>query len=322
MNKVGHFHWLAMRSHYSAYGGREGKWLRAHEQEDKVKIKHMQYEITRLNPTNNTLMARGETASYMVSLSGGLGSAIAGEWAVEKHGRENVGFWFADTLEEDEDLYRFLQDLMARWGGRLYWYTDGRRPPDVWEQHKIIPNSLLAPCSYELKIRPYREFILAMPALPVVYIGFKPYETRRQRNCTASYAQAIPEATVDYPMLWRMQEERELTQICREDLGVEPPRLYNLGYDYNNCAGMCCRSGIKAWVRTAYYFPARFAKREAWEQWARAQGGARANRSFCAHQRDGKKEPLTLTQIREEYLPQAHTLLKLEQAAPAAEHER
>ena len=80
-----------------------------------------------------------------------------------------------------------------------------------------------------------------------------------------------------------------------------------------NCLGTggCCRSGITTWVRTAYYFPERFAARAAWEQQARAQGGPRANRSFCARTRNGKKESLTLEQIRQEYLPNARKLLKL-----------
>ena len=271
------------------------------------------YTIVQLTPQNNTQAATGEQAAYMVSLSGGLGSAIAAEWAIARYGRAQVGLWFSDVQDEDEDTYRFLRDLLARWGGTLHWYTDGRRPADVWDERKLIPNSLIAPCTYTLKIDPYRRFIQAMPELPAVLIGFKPHETRRQTNCRASYKEAIPEAIVDYPLLWRPEDVRELTTICRQDLGIEPPRVYDLGYEYNNClgAGGCCRSGITTWVRTAYYFPERFARREGWEQRARAQGGPRANRSFCARTRNGKKEPLTLEQIRLDYLPNAHKLLKL-----------
>lgn len=271
--------------------------------------------IVHLTPENNACYAQQERVGYLVSLSGGLGSAIAAEWAIERYGREQVGLWFADVLDEDEDTYRFLRDLLARWGGRLYWYTDGRRPSDVWDERKMIPNSLIAPCTYTLKIEPYRKFIQAMPQLPVVLIGFKRHETRRQANCIASYKDALPEAIVDYPLLWRPEETRELTVICRQDLGIEPPRVYALNYEYNNClgAGGCCRSGITTWVRTAYYFPERFARREAWEQQARAQGGARANRSFCARTRNGRKEALPLEQIRKEYLPRAASILKLDE---------
>ena len=272
------------------------------------------YEIFSLDPSNNAQVARNETAPSIVSISGGLGSALAGERAIQRYGRDNVALWFADTLEEDEDLYRFLHDLMKRWEGRLYYYTDGRTPPDVWQEHKFIPNSRIAPCTYELKVAPFRTFIKAMPQLPTVYIGYKPKETKRQCNTLASYAEAIPSAIVEYPLLWEPVETRSLPDVCRDEWGIEPPRAYALGFEYNNClaGGGCCRNGIAAWVRNAYYFPTRFAKREQWEAWARSQGDSRANHSFCARQRNGHKEPLTLTQLKEEYLPQANKILKLE----------
>lgn len=269
------------------------------------------YEIVYLDPVTNTKAAPTETAPYMVSLSGGLGSAVAGERAIARHGREQVAFWFADVLDEDEDLYRFVHDLMRRWRGRLYWYTDGRHPEEVWDQKHIIPNNLLAPCSMILKAAPFRAFVKAMPQLPVIYIGFKVGEARRQCHTLASYAKAIPEAVVDFPLLWTPVEHRSLLEVCQEEMGILPPKLYRLNFHYNNCGALCCRSGITSLVRAAYYFPDRYAAREAWEQRARSQGGARANRSIASRQKSGKKEPLTLTQIREEYLPNAKKLLKL-----------
>lgn len=93
------------------------------------------YEIMCTNPACNLWSAHEIHVQAIVSLSGGLGSAIAAERAIQKHGRENVLLWFADVKDENEDLYRFLHDLMKRWGGRLFWYTDGRRPADVWTEH-------------------------------------------------------------------------------------------------------------------------------------------------------------------------------------------
>jgi len=111
------------------------------------------YQIVRLDPETNKQAGALETAPYALSLSGGLGSAIAAERAIQRYGRENVTLWFADVLKEDEDLYRFLYDLMARWSGKLYWFTSGLRPEDVWEKKKIIPNTMIAPCSYDLKVK-------------------------------------------------------------------------------------------------------------------------------------------------------------------------
>lgn len=281
------------------------------EQMEAVVQHYGRYEIVQLNWSNNAKAARRETASHMVSLSGGLGSAIAAERAITKYGREQVALWFADTLVEDPSLYDFLHSLLARWGGKLYWFTDGRTPQQVWDDHKIIPNNLLASCSYALKVKAFRQFIKAMPSLPTVFIGFKPGESRRQCNTLASYAAAIPEVRVEYPLMWEPIESRPLMAVCERELGIEPPLLYQLGYNYNNCGGCCCRSGVKSLVRTALFFPDRYAELEAWEERARSQGGARANRSIASRQRDGKKQPLTLAQIRIEYLPKAHQMLKL-----------
>src|SRR5438105_4476659 len=115
------------------------------------------YEICHLDQTNNQKMASGISAPHSVSLSGGLASAVSAERVISRYGRENTLLWFADTLSEDEDLYRFLQDCMQRWGGVLYWYTDGRTPLEVAAARRLIPCNLAAPCSYELKVKPFRQ---------------------------------------------------------------------------------------------------------------------------------------------------------------------
>ena len=273
----------------------------------------MKYSIVHLSPENNTSVAQGVQARSVVSLSGGVPSAVAAEAVIQRDGRSNVALWFADTQEEDDDLYRFLHECMSRWGGTLFWYTDGRRPLDVAEERQLIPCNLIAPCSFELKVRPYREFILAMPALPIVVIGLEPHEKKRLASTCASYAKAIPAAQVEYPLCWEPQEQRSLLEVCRQDWGIEPPRLYALGFSHNNCGGACVRAGIREWVRLGYYFPERFAAREAWEQQQREHGGPRANRAFCARTRNGRKEALPLEQIRREYLPKAASLLKLDE---------
>ena len=48
------------------------------------------YEIVSTNPQSNLWSARENRAEAIVSLSGGLGSAVAAERAIPKHGRENV----------------------------------------------------------------------------------------------------------------------------------------------------------------------------------------------------------------------------------------
>ena len=52
---------------------------------------------------------------HIVSISGGSASAVAADRVIERYGSDSTTLWFADTLYEDEDLYRFLIDLENRW---------------------------------------------------------------------------------------------------------------------------------------------------------------------------------------------------------------
>jgi hypothetical protein len=268
------------------------------------------YDIVYLSPEANRLAAQREEAPYALSLSGGLGSAIAGERAIARYGREQVLFWFADVMKEDEDLYRFLHDLMKRWGGRLYWFCSGMRPEDVWEKRRIIPNNRMCPCSYELKVKYYREFILSMPRLPQVMIGYKAEELQRQERTCASYAQAIPASHVEYPLLWEPAEERDLGIVCQQELGIVPPRVYGLGFSYNNCGTDCCRSGIGGRVLEAIYFPDRYQQAMEWEEMMRGKGGALEGKAFCTRVVNGAKVPFTLREILQEYVPLARAYLQ------------
>ena len=78
---------------------------------------------------------------HIVSISGGSASAVAADRVIKRYGSENVTLWFADTLWEDEDLYRFLDDLESRWEKKIVRFTDGRTPLQVAEDRKLIPNS-------------------------------------------------------------------------------------------------------------------------------------------------------------------------------------
>jgi len=49
-----------------------------------------------------------------------------------------------------------------------------------------------------------------MNHLPVVYIGYKPGEDERILSTTASYKEAIPDVTVDYPLMWEPAETPRL----------------------------------------------------------------------------------------------------------------
>lgn len=95
--------------------------------------------------------------TYQISFSGGLGSGISALVAHEKGLDFNL--IFADTLIEDEDLYRFNNDIAKAVGKEIITLTDGRTPWDVYIDKRWIGNTRTAHCSTELKTKPVMKWL-------------------------------------------------------------------------------------------------------------------------------------------------------------------
>lgn len=240
---------------------------------------------------------------YVVSLSGGVASAVAADRAIERYGRDAVRLRFADTSWEDEDLYRFLDDLMLRWGGELQTIKDGRTPLEVAEDRQIIPNSQIAPCSSVLKSQPFMELDRASPKPLTVLLGLDWREMHRVERMRTKYAPLAAEGLfVDFPLLWKPVEFRPYVEVV-ESWDVEMPRLYRYGFKHNNCGGRCVKQGIREWLRLRDVFPERFAEVRDWEQAQRAKGGARATFAISRDRTAGQSQPLTLADIERRASP-------------------
>jgi hypothetical protein len=220
---------------------------------------------------------------HIVSLSGGTASAVSANRVIERYGSENATLWFADTLWEDEDLYRFLDDLESFWEKKIERFTDGRNPLQVAEDASIIPNQRRAPCSLQLKVFPFRRYLLTQPRPVTVHIGFDATEEHRMARPKKEY-EAIEGVTVDFPLLWKptlfMQSPHEIVASW----GIKVPRMYEEGFSHNNCGGRCVKQGHKDWRRLLQWKPERFTEVRDWEEVQRAKGGARANYAILRDQ--------------------------------------
>ena len=234
---------------------------------------------------------------HIVSLSGGTASAVAADRVLQKYGAADVTLWFADTSWEDEDLYRFLDDLESYWEQEIRKFKDGRTPLEVAEQRSIIPNQRRAPCSWELKIEPFVDFITEIPKPLTIHLGLDFTEQHRIARPKAEY-EAIDGVTVDTPLLWN-PVALPPHRIVTESWGIETPRLYKMGFPHNNCGGRCVRQGIKEWQRLKHTFPGRFKEVADWELVQRAKGGARADYAITRDRDGGTVKPMTLHSIAE-----------------------
>ena len=239
---------------------------------------------------------------HFVSLSGGTASAVAADRVLREH-KKDTTLWFADTSWEDEDLYRFLDDLQDYWQHPIIRHKDGRTPLEVAEQASIIPNQRRAPCALKLKIEPSRAYVtkLAKVSPVTVHLGLDWTEMHRAKRPTEEY-EKIPRVKVDLPLLWKpiaTPPHRKVTEAW----GIRTPRLYDLGFPHNNCGGRCVKQGVSEWIRLKATFPHRFKEVKEWEAAQRAQGGARADYAIARDQSGGKVTPLPLDELEKRHSP-------------------
>ncbi|MFE9328350.1 hypothetical protein ACIHDR_46760 [Nocardia sp. NPDC052278] len=229
----------------------------------------------------------------IVQMSGGIGSFAAATRVAQRYGTSDMVLLFADTLAEDEDLYRFLSDAVAYLGMPLVRVCDGRTPWEVFADVRFIGNSRLAPCSKWLKQIPCRRWLEQNcdPADTVLYVGLDWAERRREPGVVHGWTPW----RVEFPMAEAPYLTKEqMLDDCRAR-GLMPPRLYELGYRHNNCGGVCVRAGQAQWRRTLRVFPDRFAEAERREAQLRELLG---DRSILVEQRQGVKYPLPLSELR------------------------
>ncbi|MGV9678833.1 hypothetical protein ACWDSJ_26415 [Nocardia sp. NPDC003482] len=229
----------------------------------------------------------------VVQMSGGIGSFAAATRVAQRFGTDDMVLLFADTLIEDEDLYRFLADAVDYLDVPLVRVCDGRTPWQVFSDTRYLGNSRLAPCSKWLKQIPCRRWLdhNADPADTILYVGLDWTELRREQGVVRGWAPwRVEFPMADSPLLTK---DRMLAD-CRA-AGLVPPRLYELGYSHNNCGGTCVRAGQGQWRHTLRTFPERFAEAERQENRLRAELG---DYSILTEQRGGLKYRLPLAELR------------------------
>lgn len=235
---------------------------------------------------------------HIVSFSTGILSALTIERVINRYGKADVIIVFMDTLIEDDDNYRFSREVEARFGIEFVKLTDGRNPYQVAEDHHTIPNSRIAACTEELKIWVFRRYLKTLEKPLTIHIGYDFEEMHRCEPTRKNYESLGYK--VDFPMLWKPYEFRRYETIVRDEWGIEPPRMYAMGYTHANCGGCCVKQGQGDWIRTLINFPERYAKAEAWEREMR-ENPTNADYAILKDRTGGALKALTLQELRERY---------------------
>ena len=230
--------------------------------------------------------------------SGGAGSWAAAKLVEQEHADpgDEIVLLFADTLMEDDDLYRFIKE--AAWnvnGASLVTVTDGRDPWQVFKDKRFIGNTRIDPCSYYLKRKLMREWLEANcdPADTRCYIGIDWTEAHRYEKAKG-YWEPWP---VFAPLCddTRFDKDAILAWLDRE--GIARPRLYAMGFAHNNCGGFCVKAGQGHFKQLLDVLPERYAYHEAKEEEMRVFLGK--DIAILRDRTGGTSRPLTLRELRE-----------------------
>ena len=236
---------------------------------------------------------------YIVNVSGGLTSFEALRRTIERYGKENTHPVFADTKQEDEDLYRFLLDQERYFGMKIERVADGRTIWQTWKDRKCItlrlPNGAdVAPCSMLLKREALHKVITSRYA-PGTYTRVFGYEWSEIDRMSRLEEDIAPEKA------WFPLAEKPFVYKCHisnflEKVGIAVPRLYTLGFEHNNCGGGCVKAGQAHWAHLWFALPDRYLiweeKEEEFRQFIKK------DIAILKDRRGGQSKPMTLRAFR------------------------
>lgn len=232
----------------------------------------------------------------IVMFSGGIGSWAAGMRAVERYGREHTTLLFCDTLQEDEDLYRFLEEGARVIGVPVTRIADGRDPWTLFRDRGMLGNSRHPLCSIFLKRELADAWLKAryQPGECRILIGMDYCQRERVRweAMQARYAPYIVEA----PLFWDPPLDKDLAKLLALRHGLRLPRLYALGFGHNNCGGACVKAGHEQWATLYRLLPERYRWHMEQEEAFRRDTGKQVS-ILNDRVGGGPRRPLTLRQL-------------------------
>ncbi len=242
---------------------------------------------------------------YLVFYSIGGGSWGATYRLIERGvSPDRITLLFADTKMEDEDTYRLLDDPKTHMGCNLVRIADGRDVWQVFADVKFIGNSRVDPCSKILK----RQLMSAWrnencdPSKVTLVYGLDWSERHRIDGISGKLGLrqrvALEGWSCEFPLNDRPYLTKDEIYAQMRSLGIEPPRLYKLGFSHNNCGGFCVKAGLGHFKHLLRTLPDRYLYHERREQEvADLIGGS--PKPFIRLRTGGETRYLTMRQFRE-----------------------
>nr|WP_154984611.1 phosphoadenosine phosphosulfate reductase family protein [Paenibacillus xylanexedens] len=236
---------------------------------------------------------------HVAMYSGGASSVYVAYHMLKTYGRENSLLFFANTLWEHEDSYRFMHEVADYLDMEITYRVDGRTPEQVIYDYEFIGNSRLVKCADELKVR---QIIIFLEELrdehdlePILYFGTGSQEQQMVENLKEFFADFLFEPVeTRFPLISTIREEIDIKQIIEKEWGIKLPIMYKLGFSHTNCGGRCVRGGFQYYAQLFQTWPEIYREQERMEEEFRGN----FNKNISILKRD--EGPLTLREYRDE----------------------
>ena len=197
--------------------------------------------------------------TIVVWFSSGAASAVAGMKTIEQYGDTcNVRLVNNPIKEEDSDNLRFLKDVEKWLGVEIETATNSKYPScsavDVWDKRSFMSSPYGAPCTLELKKMARQQFEMDND-IDWHVLGFTSEEEDRFCNFQEK------ERFNTLPVLIEAGLSKADCYKILLDAGIEPPRIYEMGYPNANCIGCVKATSPTYWNHVRKQHPAIFYER-------------------------------------------------------------
>lgn len=192
--------------------------------------------------------------NHIIFFSGGKASLAAADYVKMMYPDDNILLYFNDTLWENKDLYRFIDESSDKLQLPMLIHSAGINPIQLMFEKKLVYNSMLGDCSKILKMRVASDYLKKgiKPAIEIwrnrnylksedfitnatLYFGIGFEEMHREKSIRENWKPFKVEMPLIDHNIWRDEVLKKYN--------IRRPELYDYGFAHNNCNGRCVKAG-------------------------------------------------------------------------------
>lgn len=192
--------------------------------------------------------------NHIIFFSGGKSSFAVAAFVKENFPNDNIVLYFTDTLWEDEDTYRFIDEASDKLELPLLTHSRGITPPQLMVKQRFMANNRVGTCSKELKMKVSANYLKKgiVPEIEkwrnkhflkdenfiddaTLYFGIGFMEMHREEPIRHNWKSF----KVAMPLIENVIENDEVLK----KYNIRQPRLYDMQFSHGNCKGRCVKGG-------------------------------------------------------------------------------